>query len=125
VEPQQTARDRVVDFRRRSGESGAHAPNPESPASAAPIPAAPGLHDRWNKRPLALSRTRGRPVPAEMLPALSPQPSQVRTTGRVSALAGSGIVVVVVIGSLPFGLGLGVCLPASPGPFLYRGYVDT
>jgi len=42
-----------------------------------------------------LSRMRGRPVPAEMLPALSPQPSQQRT-GRVSALVGSGIVVVVI-----------------------------
>lgn len=78
VEPQQAARGRVVDLRQRSRGGDAHAPNPERPASAAPIPAAPGLHDRWKKRPLSLSRTRGRPVPAEMLPALSPQASQQR-----------------------------------------------
>ena len=40
---------------------------------------APGLHDRWKNSPLALSRTRGRPVPAEMLPALSPQPDEIES----------------------------------------------
>ncbi len=39
---------------------------------------------------------RGRPVPAEMLPALSPHFAQQRT-GRVSVLVGSGTLVVTVI----------------------------
>ena len=93
----------MVNLRRRSQGGGAHAPNPERPASVAPIPAAPGLHEMWKKSPLSLSRTRGRPVPEEIEPALSPQPSQQRT-GRVSALVACGIVVVVVIVVPPFGL---------------------
>jgi DNA-binding XRE family transcriptional regulator len=85
VEPQQAARGRVVDLRLpRSRVGGVSAPNPERLASAASIPTAPGSHDGWKKSPLVLSRTRGRPVPAETLPARSPQPSQLRTK-RASA----------------------------------------
>jgi hypothetical protein len=61
-----------------------------------------GLQYRWKNCPLSLSCTRGRPVPAEMLPARSPQPLQQRT-GRVAFVAGSGIVV-VVLWAPPFGL---------------------
>jgi hypothetical protein len=78
---------------------------------------APGLHYRWKKRPLSRSRTRGRPVPAEMLPALSPQPWQWRTGREAASLASSRRMVCTVIeGTFLFDRGpCGVCLAAHRG----------